>query len=741
MSKMRLCIGMFFGKLPETEKEARRAVELAEKLGATSVETYVGWKNIEPESGRWEWDQFDYQIEILQEAGLLWVPFLIAGPWYLTPDWFKQSEDALPYVCLEHSQESGDQSIWNPNLRPHIQRVITSFCSRYGNKGCMESLLLGISGDYGEAQYPAHYNWLDQYHSHLGYWCGDHMARESFQKWLQQKYDSIQMLSSAWNKPLQSWEEIRPCLPADAPSPMAWLDQTEWYESSITQWADFWLQTARKSLPSMRIELCAGGFGWPEIGTNYTQLAEVCSRYGAGMRLTNESNDYGLNFATTRWFASACRHHGIPFGFEPAGGISLKGNVLRIYNALSSGSEHIQAYATNVMWEGNLIAGAEAFIRYRPLLKQTSPQVGAAVFFPKANIALERSLLDIFLSRAAQMRDALDFNFVDEGLIRSGALPKNGVLFLLAGTVTYPDVLEIIRSWINNGGTLVTLADCIGEGPRGTAAWKSLIGNMAEVELREVASVSHEMPEHYCLDINEFPPQWGWYPTDIWFFSGTSEHYQWSVPVTEDEVPAWSGPLECYRWSMPTATIEVPARPETNYELVLRVRIPKRSCNLKVGNRIIGHLAATNGGAVDQHFNIPSDLVEPAGISRLRFEMTPYLRRKDEPMSMDDRPLGLQLFGVRLRVSGSKAEPTSLMDRIQLNIEDFQRRCIRPVGNGRIVHYPGRWKDRGGYAEVLTSLIRERSLRLAPDGRFDKKYFTALKDRMLVYEKGEIHLG
>lgn len=156
--KMRFCIGLDFGKLPENEKSARRAVALCKELGATSIETVVSWKDIEPERDHWFWDQFDCQVEILQEEGLLWVPFLIAGPWIHTPDWFKQSSESLPYVCLEHKKESGDQSLWNPHMPAHVKRVIEAFCSRYGNKGCLESLLLGITGDYGEAQYPAHCN-------------------------------------------------------------------------------------------------------------------------------------------------------------------------------------------------------------------------------------------------------------------------------------------------------------------------------------------------------------------------------------------------------------------------------------------------------------------------------------------------------------------------------------------------------------------------------------------------------
>jgi hypothetical protein len=76
-------------------------------LGVTSIESYAHWQSVEPKAqGQWDWSQWDAQAQILRDAGLKWVPFLIAGCAYATPDWFRLSGSSHVYRCLEHGQDS-----------------------------------------------------------------------------------------------------------------------------------------------------------------------------------------------------------------------------------------------------------------------------------------------------------------------------------------------------------------------------------------------------------------------------------------------------------------------------------------------------------------------------------------------------------------------------------------------------------------------------------------------------------
>jgi len=114
-----------------------------------------------------------------------WVPFLICGSPYSLPDWYYKKPGAQGYVCLEHGEESDVQSLWNPAMREHVAGFIKAFCDHYRDSGIIESILLGVTGNYGEAIYPVTGNdWTADvhgaYHTHPGFWAGDRYAVASF---------------------------------------------------------------------------------------------------------------------------------------------------------------------------------------------------------------------------------------------------------------------------------------------------------------------------------------------------------------------------------------------------------------------------------------------------------------------------------------------------------------------------------------------------------------------------------
>lgn len=119
--------------------------------------------------------------------------------------------------------------------------------------------------------------------------------------------------------------------------------------------------------------------------------------------------------------------------------------------------------------------------------------------------------------------------------------------------------------------------------------------------------------------------------------------------------------------------IKIPARPATDHEVTLRVRIPKGSGDVRVKDRVIGRLVATGDEIVEQRFHVPGKLVEPSGVINLKIHVSPYLRYKEEPLSFDNQPLGIQLFNVRVRVSGSGEKPILLNRKVQLRINEFKR--------------------------------------------------------------------
>ncbi|MGB9877577.1 MAG: alpha-amylase family protein [bacterium] len=446
---------------------------LFKALGVTSVESYVTWESVEPEKDKWNWERWDKQVEILKKYGLKWVPFLIVGPAYATPKWFRETDQHLGAVCLEHNIASKIESIWNPNLPKWIERFLSAFANRYGKTGVIESVLIGISGDYGEAIFPVWGGgWTFQipgvYHTHPGYWCGDEFARKSFREAMEKKYKSIEKLNEAWGTSFPSFEKIQfpplkvsPEIREDAPTPPGefvaktqqdrrrWLDFVSWYRGEMTRWADWWLATTKKYFPDIEVYLCTGGDAVPPHGSDFAEQCKVAGKNKAGVRITNEASDYAWNFYLTHWVASAGKFYGAFYGFEPASGVNEKGIVARIYNVVASGARQLHEYNTNIISSEERI---NIFRKNYPFLEEmSSPKVDVAVLYPKTSLALRWA---DFPQRAAQLRDILDFDFLDETMLKDGALKRYKFFLIISGDFIEKEDLALIRKWVENGGVL-----------------------------------------------------------------------------------------------------------------------------------------------------------------------------------------------------------------------------------------------------------------------------------------------
>jgi hypothetical protein len=421
--------------------------------GVTSWESYVRWKGVEPLPGQWDFSMYDKEVEALKRNNIKWVPFLIAGPNYTTPWWFLNSADALFYRCLEHGVDSGVQSLFNPAMRPHVEEFIKKFAEHYRADGAVESVLLGITGDYGEAIYPVMDvgHWTGAYHEHPGFWAGDREARASFSRWLSAKYGTVAALNTAWGAPLPSFEAAAPFLPEVKPSDAAWLDMMEWYRESMEEWAEFWISTARTYFPDTPVYLCTGGDGAARHGSRFGRQAKIAAKYGAGVRITNEGSDYAANFTLTHWVASACKFYKTYYGFEPASGVDEHGLVRRVYNVTASGARQLFEYSGNAWSNGWRGGWPELVSKFAPVDSLTP----VAVFIPETYLALHPDRLGGFYSTMRFWRDVADYDFVDETMAADGALAGYKVLLMSEGTVVGDAAGAAIAKWTRGGGLLV----------------------------------------------------------------------------------------------------------------------------------------------------------------------------------------------------------------------------------------------------------------------------------------------
>ena len=429
-------------------------------LGVTSIQSYVRWSLIEPEPGKFDWSFYDRVVELLAHHGLKWVVFIMIGPMYATPEWFRKSDKSVYVKCLEHDRACPVQSIWNPHLLEYVDRFFALAAERYGKTGMIESLMLGPSGDFGETTFNAVYVSAPQdYHTHLGYWCGDDFARRDLARHLEAQCGSLDALNRAWGTRYDRFSQIQPFMPSQAPSRRAEIYFNDWYVGSMTRWSERWAEIARRHFPGVPIYHAAGGSGDPIHGGDWSEQARAAAPHGVGLRVTNEGTPYPFNFIYTRWAAAACKHYGAPFGNEPWGGDwSAIGNVGRMYNAITSGANQFWLYAGHLSSPESI----EALRRFRRLLRQEETIVDVAVYYPKLHFALtdehafgEGKPRSIFWPQGEELRDLTDFDIVDSTLIGDGALERYRFLILLQGNTMRRAALESIGRWVNAGGVLI----------------------------------------------------------------------------------------------------------------------------------------------------------------------------------------------------------------------------------------------------------------------------------------------
>lgn len=426
---LQLCIGGLdksrTSELDIAVREHTERLPAFAAAGATSHETYVRWNMIEPERGKFDFTFFDRLLEIREKNNIRWVPFLIAGSAYTLPPWFYKGPDHSGYVCLEHGEQSDIQSLWNPRLRPHVQRVIENFCKHYAGDRRIESVLLGITGNYGESIYPASgLDWTADahgpYHTHYGWWAGDKDAVASFRKYAAKQYPDLKALNRDWGTTFTAVTEMKPRLPQDWPTSAARQHQSLWYLDSMNEWADFWMRTAKKELPDTDVYLVVGGHAPPHHGFDISAQAELAARAGCGLRVTNESDSYKDNYAITRMVVSACRLYGTFFSIEPAGLVTEKGIAARVFNASASGAKNLHWY------DGNLFTSApseQKWAECRRYATQRDPVLDVAVFYPRRwmNLRADPELIGMY-DDFVRLRNAFDYDYIDERMIESGRI-------------------------------------------------------------------------------------------------------------------------------------------------------------------------------------------------------------------------------------------------------------------------------------------------------------------------------
>ncbi len=480
--------------------------------GITSLQSYVTWSEIEKQPGVLDFSAYDVLLEKLIKTELKWTPFLILGPYYATPPWFRDSDRSLFARCLEHEIDSGIQSIWNPHLPEQVERFVGFFYEHY-KRVPLAGIILGPSGNWGEALYPAQGGFDGTFHCHQGWWSADQFARQAYRRHLESKYGTLDVLNGVWRARQTSFKTIQ--MPLDlasrfsSPAPSTtrqylrmfpeglrhilspairfltikrsyftkaqlmpvgdlsrWLDFVDWYLASMTEWAEFHIKTVRSYFAQTRIMVATGGHGAPMLGADFSEQVRVAAEHGAGTRITNLTDDYNSSFSLSRLVSSASRFYGTYFSTEEADVNSASAVTMRLFDAITSGAE--EAYFKGLVGlgshacsgprvpKGRLTEGGEIVMRHQPDLRIGTPKTEVAVLFPSTSVAIAPHKLAGFHYVSERLRNLREFDIVDETMIQNGALKLYRFLLLLEGQYIRDKTWSMTNKWVIDGGVLLT---------------------------------------------------------------------------------------------------------------------------------------------------------------------------------------------------------------------------------------------------------------------------------------------
>ena len=460
MPEVVLC-GIPFGTPAE-----RDVLKQVKDLGFTAVQIYTQWRCFEGAGrDRFDWSGFDRQVELIQQAGLGFVPFLLMGPYYAAPDWWLGSSDHVGLRCLEHSKICPIESVWNSAFTSEIARVTEAFAQHYLPWKVIESVQPGICGDYGEAIFPVLGNWPGTYHTHRGYWCGGDDARKSFRKYLAQQYDSLDRLNRRWRTTHSSFETIEPQMPHRCASRSAVFDQVTWYRQSMTDYAEVWMAACRRAFPETPVYLCTGGADDETTsGAHFAAQAKIAARHGGGIRLTNEANTFAYNFPLTSHTHAACEFYGAYLGLEPVGPITEQGVRARMFGSAAYGNRQIFHYYSNLFDKDNRpLPAARSLPASVPLLAEQPSERGIALFWPidqatlNGSVTLASSLGTDVSAALLHIRRKYPVSAVSEEMILDGALARYRCLVMVGVASARSAVLERVADWVKkDAGLLVT---------------------------------------------------------------------------------------------------------------------------------------------------------------------------------------------------------------------------------------------------------------------------------------------
>ena len=439
-----------YGSHPPSVESLKKPVE----LGLQGYEDYLAWGMVEPREGQWDWSHHDAVQKNLAEAGLPYTPYIWC---HIPPTWLREGSRASLMRCNQHGEATHMFSIFDPRTLDWYERFYRALHEHFGER--ISEVYACILGPYGEGNYPLPYSdfVLNLGHKHEGYWCGDEHALPAFRAAMRAKYVQVEKLNSAWGTQLKSFdaigfpaeigEEKLPSFAERSPGERRrWLNFITWYHQALVDFADGSIERVVKIFGRERVVTKPGGnAGWMNPlswGTYCPAFAKVAGKH----RIAVQSADAHGAYWADKWSSTAYRFYNVPFRTEGAGALQRDTFIRRMFSDISCGSEGLFTYEID-----KHIDDAKAWLH---LYRGEAGRTDLALLAPTTDYFLNIDVMPI-IQQGMRLRDYLDYDVLDELLIRDGAADRYRTIVIPSVRFIERDVIDALLAWVQRGGTLV----------------------------------------------------------------------------------------------------------------------------------------------------------------------------------------------------------------------------------------------------------------------------------------------
>ncbi len=501
--------------------------------GVSSACDYIGWCKVESEQGKFDWSLYNNNYEILKRNGLGYNVFC----WlHFPPKWFMETPDYVPYRCVEHDRPIQMTSLWAPGTLKIYDRFYKALAERFGDK--IEFIRLATPCEYGEIGYPnGMTRWLvPQIHAHDGYWCNDRFARADFADKMEYKYTDIGSLNKKWGTDFQSFSKIEyPEIAYDKTKYIAPLDMTPqnrrwildfigWYYDSQGEFVKKAVGIVRKYFPKKEIIVSLGyGSQLTMYGNDDVGIAKICKE----LEISSQTPG-NVGYICQKNISTPAHFYKIPYITEPPGDMNRNEEINRIWSDASNGID------TYFDYPQNLLGAKDVFHKYGDYLDGSKPVCDSAVFFPTSDHRLRTEHWPARTIHGVNvLREFIDYDLVDERLIREKALRKYKILIAYDGNIMEKSTIKALTEWIKSGGVMFIRDFGNIETVEGDKEiYKSFYPSL-ELSERNMPHLTRRIGKGYVTLIPSKPDDWRDFAAEV---SGLAHNLSRNYPGTTDTI-------------------------------------------------------------------------------------------------------------------------------------------------------------------------------------------------------------